>query len=57
LCLLFRIKVKLRPGVDAEVALDLALGSLYVRTLITRQPIDAAFIECFVDTLLRGLVA
>ena len=47
---------ELRPGIDEEVALDLALGPLYVRTLVTRQPIDDAFIERFVDTLLQGLV-
>lgn len=46
---------ELREGIDDEVALDLALGPLYVRTLITRQPIDDGFIERFVDTLLRGL--
>jgi hypothetical protein len=33
----------------------LALGPLYIRTLVTRQPIDDAFIERFVDTLLQGL--
>jgi AcrR family transcriptional regulator len=46
---------ELRPGIDEEIALDLALGPLYVRTLITRKPIDDAFIEQFVDALLRGL--
>jgi hypothetical protein len=46
---------ELRPGVDEETALDLALGPLYVRTLITRQPIDDAFIERCIDTLLQGL--
>ena len=48
---------ELRPGIDEEIALDLALGPLYVRTLITRRPIDDSFIERFVDTLLRGLAA
>jgi AcrR family transcriptional regulator len=48
---------ELREGIDHEIALDLALGPLYVRTLITRQPIDDAFIKHFIDTLLRGLAA
>ncbi|MEH2125345.1 hypothetical protein [Nostoc sp.] len=33
---------------DEEVAFDLAIGPLYVRTPIARQPIDDAFIECFI---------
>ena len=47
---------ELRPGTDEEIALELALGPLYVRTPITRRPIDDAFIKRFVDTLLRGLL-
>jgi AcrR family transcriptional regulator len=46
---------ELAPGIDEEIALDLALGPLYVRTLITRRPIDDVFIERFVDILMRGL--
>jgi AcrR family transcriptional regulator len=48
---------ELRSGIDEDIALDLALGPLYVRTLITRQPIDDSFIERFVDALLTGLAA
>jgi AcrR family transcriptional regulator len=48
---------ELRPGVDEATALDLALGPLYIRSLITKQPIDDAFIERCIDTLLRGLAA
>ena len=48
---------ELRQGIDQDTALDLALGPLYVRTLITRRPIDDHFIEDFVDTLMRGLSA
>lgn len=46
---------ELRSGIDLQVALDLALGPIYVRTLITRQPIDDSFIEQYVDLLLDGL--
>lgn len=48
---------ELRPGVDEETALDLVLGPLYVRSLISRQPIDDAYIERCVDALLKGLAA
>jgi len=48
---------ELRAGIDEETALDLALGPLYVRALITRQPIDDAFIEGCVDALLQGMLA
>lgn len=46
---------ELRPGIDLQIALDLALGPIYVRTLITRQPIDDHFIEQYVDMLLDGV--
>jgi AcrR family transcriptional regulator len=46
---------ELRPGVDEQVALELALGPLYLRTLVSHEPIDDQFIESFVDALLRGL--
>jgi AcrR family transcriptional regulator len=48
---------ELRPGIDEATALDLALGPLYIRSLITKQPIDDAFIERCIDTLLQGLAA
>lgn len=48
---------ELRPGLDLQIALDLAMGPIYVRTLITRQPIDDAFIEQYVDMLLGGVAA
>jgi hypothetical protein len=47
---------ELRQGIDTEIALDLALGPLYVRTLLTRKPIGRPFIEHYVDALLQGLV-
>lgn len=48
---------ELRPGVDQRVALELALGPLYLRTLVSHEPIDDAFIESFVDALLQGLAS
>jgi len=46
---------ELRSGIDLQIALDLAMGPIYVRTLITRQPIDDSFIEQYVDMLLDGI--
>ncbi len=48
---------ELRPGIALDVALDLALGPIYVRTPITGQPIADKFTAEFVDLLLRGVAA
>jgi AcrR family transcriptional regulator len=50
-----RERGELRPDMDDDIALDLALGPLYVRTLITRKPINDDFIADYVDALLTGL--
>jgi AcrR family transcriptional regulator len=50
-----RERDELRPDIDDEIALELALGPLYTRMLITRQPMDDGHIERVIDTLLRGL--
>jgi AcrR family transcriptional regulator len=47
---------ELRPGTNPQVALELLVGPLYYRALITRHSIDGGYIEQMVDTLLRGLV-
>ena len=36
---------------DVEVAIDLALGAVYFRHLITHSPIDDEFITNIVDSL------
>jgi AcrR family transcriptional regulator len=46
---------ELRSDIDLQIALDLALGPIYVRTLITRQPIDDEFIRRYVEMLLSGI--
>jgi AcrR family transcriptional regulator len=48
---------ELRDGVDLDIAFDLAVGPIYVRTLISKQPIDDAFIEKYVELLLNGVAA
>jgi AcrR family transcriptional regulator len=47
---------ELRPGINPQIALELLVGPLHYRALITRHPIDAGYIEEMIDTLLRGLV-
>ncbi len=46
---------ELRPGTNPQVALELLVGPLHYRALITRHPVDSGYIEELVDTLLRGL--
>jgi AcrR family transcriptional regulator len=41
------------PGnVDPNVLLEMLLGPLYLRLLITREPLDGAFLELLVDQLI-----
>jgi AcrR family transcriptional regulator len=47
---------ELRPGTNPQTALELLVGPLHYRALITRHPIDGGCIEEMVDTLLRGLL-
>jgi AcrR family transcriptional regulator len=46
---------ELRPGTNPQVALELLVGPLHYRALITRHLVDGGYIEELVDTLLRGL--
>lgn len=48
---------ELRPGVDRRLAFEALLGSLHTRVLLTREPLDDAFLEGTVDLLLAGLTA
>jgi AcrR family transcriptional regulator len=48
---------ELRPATNPQIALELLVGSLHYRALITRHAMDSGYIEEVVDTLLRGLVA
>src|SRR3954463_6544309 len=43
----------LHPDVDQEVIIDLLVGPLWTRLLITRQPINQALVEEIVDAVLR----
>jgi AcrR family transcriptional regulator len=46
---------ELHPGTNPQIALELLVGPLHYRALITRQPIDDGYIEEMIDTLLPGL--
>ena len=39
---------------DREVVFDLCVGSLFMRFLVTRQPITAELVDRIVDTVLLG---
>lgn len=46
---------EIRPEIDPKFAQELLVAPLYLRKLVTREPIDDAFIQNVVDTLLGGL--
>lgn len=48
---------ELRQGLDAELAIDLLFAPLFYRLLITGEPVEAPFIEMWVDYALGGLAA
>ena len=45
----------IRPGVDLEVIVDLLVGPLYLRLLISGVPIEQATAPEIVDVVLRGV--
>jgi AcrR family transcriptional regulator len=48
---------ELRPGLDGRLIIETLLGTLYVRLLLTREPIDDALLEHVVDLILSGIAA
>ncbi|MFF0725242.1 TetR/AcrR family transcriptional regulator [Streptomyces sp. NPDC004134] len=46
---------ELRPGVDRRLAFEALTGPLHTRLLLTRAPLDDAFLEGTVDLLLTGI--
>jgi hypothetical protein len=45
---------ELHPDVDQEVIIDLLVGPLWTRLLITRQPVSQDLVEDIVDAVLRA---
>ena len=52
-----RDRGELRPGVNGQLTIEMLLGGLYVRLLLTREPIDDALTEQLVDLILAGIAA
>jgi AcrR family transcriptional regulator len=48
---------ELAAGTDPQLALELLIGPLHFRALLSRQTVDDNLIDQLVDTLLRGLAA
>jgi len=48
---------ELRPGVNGKLVIETLLGGLYVRLLLTREPIDDAHAGHLVDLILAGIAA
>ncbi len=46
---------ELPPATDPDLIIEALLGPLYLRLLITRQPLDTTYAERLVDLLLAGL--
>jgi hypothetical protein len=50
-----RDRGELRPGVNGQLTIETLLGGLYVRLLLTREPIDDALTGQLVDLILAGI--
>jgi AcrR family transcriptional regulator len=48
---------ELRPGVDYRLTVETLIGTLFVRVLLTREPLDDTVTEHIVDLVLTGLMA
>jgi len=46
---------ELPADTDPDLAIEALLGPLYLRLLVTREPLDTTFVERIVDLLLGGL--
>ena len=46
---------ELRPGVDRHVAVETLVAPLSLRMLLTREPLDDAFIETVADLVTGGI--
>jgi AcrR family transcriptional regulator len=48
---------ELRPGVDRFLAIETLVGPLYLRFLLTREPLNESVLESVVDLVLTGIAA
>jgi AcrR family transcriptional regulator len=51
------VRGELRPGIDRFLTLETLVGPLYLRLLLTREPLNEAIIENVVDLILTGIAA
>jgi AcrR family transcriptional regulator len=52
-----RARGELRPGVDYRLTIETLTGTLYVRLVLTREPVDDTLAERLVDFILAGIAA
>ena len=45
---------ELDPGIDQEIIIDLLVGPMWTRLLITREPITKPFVDDIVDAVIRA---
>jgi hypothetical protein len=45
---------ELDPGIDQELIIDLLVGPMWTRLLITREPITTPFVDDIVDAVIRA---
>jgi AcrR family transcriptional regulator len=50
-----RARGELRPGLDYRLIIETLIGGLFVRLLLTREPVDEAVTEHLVDLVLAGI--
>jgi AcrR family transcriptional regulator len=48
---------ELRPGLDYRLINETLIGALFVRLLLTREPLEETVTERIVDLVLRGIIA
>jgi AcrR family transcriptional regulator len=48
---------QLRPGLDYRLINETLIGALFVRLLLTREPLEETVTERIVDLVLRGIIA
>ncbi|MFD8307652.1 TetR/AcrR family transcriptional regulator [Streptomyces sp. NPDC059690] len=46
---------ELRPGLDHRLVFEALMGPLHMRLLLTREPLDEAFLDGVVDLVLAGI--
>lgn len=51
------VRGELRPGLDHRLTVETLIGTLFVRVLLTREPVDDAVTERIADLVLAGILA